>query len=52
MRSPRAVTRSTRPAAFEHARYEAGEELGRGAQGVVVRVVDREARDRALVAKV
>jgi transcriptional regulator with AAA-type ATPase domain len=40
------------PAAFEHARYAAGEELGRGAQGVVVRVVDREAPARALVAKV
>ncbi len=40
------------PAAFEHPRYEAGAELGRGAQGVVVRVVDREAPARALVAKV
>src|SRR5512132_1562850 len=40
------------PAAFEHPRYEAGAELGRGAQGVVVRVVDREAKERALVAKV
>src|SRR3954463_3220119 len=40
------------PAAFEHPRYEAGEELGRGAQGVVVRVVDREAPTRLLVAKV
>jgi serine/threonine-protein kinase PknK len=39
-------------AAFEHPRYEAGAELGRGAQGVVVRVVDREAPARALVAKV
>jgi DNA-binding NtrC family response regulator len=35
-----------------HARYEVGAELGRGAQGVVVRVVDREAPERALVAKV
>jgi transcriptional regulator with AAA-type ATPase domain len=43
---------ATRPAAFEHARYEAGDELGRGAQGVVVRVVDREVPGRGLVAKV
>lgn len=35
-----------------HARYEPGAELGRGAQGVVLRVVDREAPERALVAKV
>lgn len=35
-----------------HPRYEVGAELGRGAQGVVVRVVDREAPERALVAKV
>jgi DNA-binding NtrC family response regulator/tRNA A-37 threonylcarbamoyl transferase component Bud32/tetratricopeptide (TPR) repeat protein len=35
-----------------HPRYEAGAELGRGAQGVVLRVVDREAPARALVAKV
>jgi len=35
-----------------HARYEPGEELGRGAQGVVLRVVDREAPERPLVAKV
>src|SRR3954464_6139534 len=35
-----------------HSRYEVGAELGRGAQGVVVRVVDREAPERALVAKV
>ena len=35
-----------------HSRYEVGAELGRGAQGVVVRVVDKEAPERALVAKV
>lgn len=35
-----------------HPRYEVGAELGRGAQGVVVRVVDREAPGRSLVAKV
>jgi len=49
MRSPRA---EAAPAAFEHPRYAPGAELGRGAQGVVVRVVDREAPARALVAKV
>jgi tetratricopeptide (TPR) repeat protein len=36
---------------FEHPRYVAGETLGRGAQGVVFRVTDREAPERALVAK-
>lgn len=35
-----------------HRRYEPREVLGRGAQGVVLRVVDREAPARALVAKV
>ncbi|WP_437479316.1 sigma 54-interacting transcriptional regulator [Sorangium sp. So ce1014] len=35
-----------------HARYEPGEILGHGAQGVVGRVIDREARGRELVAKV
>jgi DNA-binding NtrC family response regulator/tetratricopeptide (TPR) repeat protein len=35
-----------------HPRYEPAAELGRGAQGVVLRVVDREAPERALVAKV
>ena len=39
-------------APFSHPRYEPLEELGRGAQGVVVRVVDKEAPDLALVAKV
>jgi serine/threonine-protein kinase PknK len=34
-----------------HARYEAGEVLGRGAQGVVLRVTDREQPGRGLVAK-
>ena len=43
---------SARPAPLDHPRYEPGEELGRGAQGVVVRVVDREAPGAALVAKV
>ncbi|MFT3767528.1 MAG: protein kinase [Minicystis sp.] len=38
--------------AFEHPRYEAREELGRGAQGVVVRAVDREAPEAPLCAKV
>ena len=37
---------------LSHARYQAGEILGRGAQGVVLRVVDREEPARALVAKV
>src|SRR6185436_14418661 len=40
------------PAPFSHPRYEAGQELGRGGQGVVVRAVDREAPQRPLVAKV
>ncbi|APR85637.1 two component, sigma54 specific, transcriptional regulator, Fis family protein [Minicystis rosea] len=40
------------PPAFHHPRYEAREELGRGAQGVVVRAVDREAPEARLVAKV
>jgi DNA-binding NtrC family response regulator/tRNA A-37 threonylcarbamoyl transferase component Bud32/tetratricopeptide (TPR) repeat protein len=35
-----------------HARYEAGPLLGQGAQGFVLRVFDREARARPLVAKV
>jgi len=35
-----------------HRRYEPGEVLGRGAQGMVLRVVDREDPSRALVAKV
>ena len=42
----------SRPPAFTHPRYAPGEELGRGAQGVVVRVVDREAPEVARVAKV
>jgi DNA-binding NtrC family response regulator/tetratricopeptide (TPR) repeat protein len=37
---------------LKHPRYEPGEILGRGAQGTVLRVVDREDRSRALVAKV
>ena len=36
---------------FSHARYQKGAVLGQGAQGVVFRVVDREAPSRALVAK-
>src|SRR5688572_13281819 len=36
---------------LRHRRYEAHEMLGRGAQGVVLRVVDREAPSLALVAK-
>ncbi len=35
-----------------HPRYESRELLGQGAQGAVVRVVDRETPDAALVAKV
>lgn len=35
-----------------HGRYRSFEELGRGSQGVVLRVVDHEAPERALVAKV
>jgi two-component system response regulator HydG len=46
----REVRRAAAP--FTHPRYEPGEELGRGAQGVVVRVVDREAPEVARVAKV
>lgn len=38
--------------AIEHARYTCGEVLGEGAQGVVVRVTDREQPSRPLVAKV
>lgn len=34
-----------------HSRYAPGEVLGRGAQGVVLRVTDREQPDHALVAK-
>ena len=34
-----------------HSRYAPGEVLGRGAQGVVLRVTDRERPDHALVAK-
>jgi len=37
---------------LSHPRYAAGEVLGQGAQGVVLRVTDREAPERALVAKV
>lgn len=37
---------------FQHARYEPREELGRGAQGIVVRVVDRENPTVPLAAKV
>jgi DNA-binding NtrC family response regulator len=42
----------TEPAALlVHPRYEAGPVLGRGAQGIVLRVTDREDAGRALVAK-
>jgi DNA-binding NtrC family response regulator/tetratricopeptide (TPR) repeat protein len=44
------VTRRAPP--FVHPRYEPGEPLGRGAQGVVVRAVDREAPEVPRVAKV
>src|SRR5260370_6124333 len=43
---------STANAIVSHPRYEAREVWGQGAQGVVLRVVDREAPARALVAKV
>jgi transcriptional regulator with AAA-type ATPase domain/tetratricopeptide (TPR) repeat protein len=39
-------------ASLAHERYESGEVLGQGAQGFVLRVVDRESPSRALVAKV
>ncbi|MDI1481036.1 sigma 54-interacting transcriptional regulator [Polyangium sp. y55x31] len=44
--------RRDRDAFLVHARYAAGEPLGRGAQGIVLRVVDREDPSRALTAKV
>ncbi|MDI1446860.1 sigma 54-interacting transcriptional regulator [Polyangium sp. 6x1] len=44
--------RRDRDARFVHARYAAGEVLGRGAQGIVLRVIDREEPGRALTAKV
>ncbi|HVK70742.1 MAG TPA: protein kinase, partial [Polyangium sp.] len=44
--------RRDRETRFVHARYAAGEPLGRGAQGIVLRVVDREDPARALTAKV
>ena len=37
---------------LDHPRYRSGELLGRGAQGFVLRVIDREAPSRPLVAKV
>jgi transcriptional regulator with GAF, ATPase, and Fis domain len=46
------VSESVSAPLLVHPRYEAGEELGRGRQGIVVRVRDREAPERALVAKV
>ncbi|MDC3954013.1 sigma 54-interacting transcriptional regulator [Polyangium jinanense] len=44
--------RRDRDALLVHARYAAGEPLGRGAQGIVLRVVDREDPGRSLTAKV
>ena len=44
--------RRDRDAPFVFDRYVAGEPLGRGAQGIVLRVVDREDPGRALTAKV
>jgi serine/threonine-protein kinase PknK len=41
-----------RHSVLAHARYEARDVLGEGAQGVVLRVVDREEPERPLVAKV
>ena len=43
---------STAEPTLVHRRYASGALLGRGAQGVVLRVVDREAPTRSLVAKV
>ena len=43
---------SKREPLLVHPRYEPGPELGRGGQGVVLRVRDREAPERALAAKV
>ena len=40
------------PPALVHPRYSSGALLGQGAQGVVIRVVDREDPERPLVAKV
>ena len=37
---------------LSHPRYESGEVLGQGAQGLVLRVVDREDPDKPLVAKI
>jgi DNA-binding NtrC family response regulator len=47
------MRRDSEPVALRlsHPRYESGALLGRGAQGAVLRVVDREDRDRPLVAK-
>lgn len=42
----------TSGSAFHHTRYEPRGELGRGAQGIVVRVIDRENPSMPLVAKV
>src|SRR5688572_5502895 len=42
---------TTDPIAFSHPRYRAGVELGRGAQGAVLEVFDREEPERRLVAK-
>ncbi len=46
------MTASAPPLRLDHPRYEAGEALGQGAQGHVLRVRDRENPGRALVAKV
>ncbi len=43
---------TTRGTTLTHPRYAAGAVLGRGAQGIVLRVEDRESPGRALVAKV
>ncbi|HET9929619.1 MAG TPA: sigma 54-interacting transcriptional regulator, partial [Polyangiaceae bacterium] len=46
------VLHPTQPYVLSHPRYRSLGELGRGSQGVVVRVTDAEAPERALVAKV
>ncbi len=46
------MAKATAATTLVHRRYASGALLGRGAQGVVLRVVDREAPARALVAKV
>ena len=46
------VRKKVRPTLLQHHRYDAGERLGQGSQGFVLRVVDRESPSRPLVAKI